>query len=86
MEGQTSIGPGDTKPATTNRDHESETIVEGVDAIDENEFDMSHGLLSTEVKPQSPDATERKQAKQAEKQNDRAAAPSEPLESPGQDG
>jgi hypothetical protein len=84
VDGQTSIGPAEAKPAAAAQGEQTQTTVEGVDAHDANEFDMRHGLAGAEAKPfnQRSDADNSLQASQAEKQSDHEAASSEPVDDP----
>jgi hypothetical protein len=50
MDGSTSIGPAEASPPAEDKDASDEAIVEGVDALDANEFDMSRGLAGIETR------------------------------------
>jgi len=85
VDGQTSIGPAEPKPAAADQGDKTQAIVEGVDAQDANEFDMRHGLAGAEAKPFSkkPAASGKTAgARQSERPGDHEAFSSEPAEDP----
>lgn len=86
MNGQTSIGPDESRPTAGEGRKEDQTI-EGVDAHKESEFDIRHGLTVPESKPLShePATGSSAQAEQAGKQSDHEAAASEPATDPNQE-
>lgn len=76
MDGETSIGPDEGKPAAAGADKSDQAIVEGVDAQEANELDMRRGLAGAEAKPfAEPPSPASAKAKQSER-GDRDSAQS----------